>query len=64
MKTYTLPREAFKKELATEELFEEHFKMIDKHFKRLNLKLNVFIVIFIALTLINPTFIVLVEKLF
>ena len=56
---------AIRKEFVTRELFEEMFNVVDERFKSLNFKLNIFIAIaLIALTLANPTFVKLVERLF
>ncbi len=50
------------KSLATE--MNERFNVVDEKFKSLNFKLNIFIAIaLLALTLANPTFTVLVQKL-
>ena len=56
---------AIRKEFVTRELFEERFNVVDEKFKSLNFKLNIFIAIaLIALTLANPTFVKLIEKIF
>ena len=56
---------AIRKEFVTRELFEEMFNVVDERFKSLNFKLNIFIAIaLIALTLANPTFVKLIEKIF
>ncbi len=62
----TLTREMFEREiLLTRELFEERFKVVDERFNSLNFKLNLFIAIaLLALTLANPTFVALIERLF
>jgi hypothetical protein len=57
--------DAIRKEFVTRELFEEKFNVVDEKLKSLNFKLNVFIAIaLLALTLANPTFVKLIEKLF
>ncbi len=44
---------------------DQKFNVVDEKFKSLNFKLNIFIAIaLLALTLANPTFTVLVQKLF
>jgi hypothetical protein len=44
---------------------DERFNVVDEKFKSLNFKLNIFIAIaLLALTLANPTFVRLIEKLF
>ena len=54
--------ERFKSLTAT---MNERFNVVDEKFKGLNFKLNIFIAIaLLALTLANPTFVTLVEKLF
>jgi len=65
-------------ELVTRDLFEERFKVInerfnsidekfkvvDEKFKRLELKLNILIIlVLLALTLFNPAFLSIIEKL-
>jgi len=58
-------------ELVTRDLFEERFKVInerfkvvDEKFKRLELKLNILIILdLLALTLFNPAFLSIIEKL-
>ena len=43
----------------------ERFNLVDEKLKSLNFKLNIFIAIaLIALTLANPTFVKLIEKIF
>ena len=68
--------DAIRKEFVTRELFEEKLNgiktemkeranVVDEKFKSLNFKLNIFIAIaLLALTLANPTFVKLVERLF
>jgi hypothetical protein len=68
---YTLPRSLYnileealgskENELVTRDLFEERFKVVDERFKRLELKLNILIIL--ALTLFNPAFLSIIEKL-
>lgn len=44
---------------------DERFNVVDEKFRSLNFKLNIFIVIaLLALTLANPTFVALLEKVF
>ncbi|MBS1251340.1 MAG: hypothetical protein MAG451_00373 [Anaerolineales bacterium] len=77
---FALTREMFEREiLLTRELFDqrfnvieerfktvdERFKTVDERFNSLNFKLNIFIAIaLLALTLANPTFVALIERLF
>jgi hypothetical protein len=50
--------------LITRDLFEERFKVVDERFKRLELKLNIIIIlVLLALTLFNPAFLSIIEKL-
>lgn len=68
--------DAIRKEFVTREFFEERFNnlrtemnerfnVMDEKLKSLNFKLNIFIAIaLIALTLANPTFVKLIEKIF
>jgi hypothetical protein len=71
---YTLPRSLYnildealgskENELVTRDLFEEKFKVVDEKFKRLELKLNILIIlVLLALTLFNPAFLSIIEKL-
>jgi hypothetical protein len=71
---YTLPRSVYnileealgskENELVTRDLFEERFKVVDERFKRLELKLNILIIlVLLALTLFNPAFLSIIEKL-
>ncbi|MBI5185750.1 MAG: hypothetical protein HZA01_08515 [Nitrospinae bacterium] len=46
-------------------VIDERFKMVDEKFNALNFRLNIFIAIaLLALTLANPTFVGLMEKIF
>jgi len=57
-------KEELKNELVTRDLFEERFKVVDEKFKRLELKLNILIIlVLLALTLFNPAFLSIIEKL-
>jgi hypothetical protein len=71
---YTLPRSLYnileealgskENELVTRDLFEERFKVVDEKFKRLELKLDILIIlVLLALTLFNPAFLSIIEKL-
>ncbi|MFQ5858575.1 MAG: hypothetical protein ACE5LU_23495, partial [Anaerolineae bacterium] len=61
-----LTREMFEREiLLTRELFDERFNTVDERFNSLTFRLNLFIAIaLLALTLANPTFVALIERLF
>ncbi|MFQ5857831.1 MAG: hypothetical protein ACE5LU_19680, partial [Anaerolineae bacterium] len=68
-----LTREMFEREiLLTRELLDERFKTVDERFKTvderfnsLTFRLNLFIAIaLLALTLANPTFVALIQRLF
>ncbi len=69
-------REELKKDLVSRERFDEtinglciemreRFNVVDKKFKSLNLRLNIFLAIaLIALTFASPNFVALIQKLF
>ena len=45
-------------------VIDERFKVVDERFKRLELKLNILIIlVLLALTLFNPAFLSIIEKL-
>ena len=51
--------------LALRSEINEQFKVVGEKFKALNFKLNIFLAIALAaLTLANPTFVALIEKIF